>query len=126
MTQTMEEGKNGNVIVDANGSWQSIRIWGQMEKLDPEQQVAFEILAATYVLTFYNDSSQDLPETAFRPFEEQKVQLKRFARQTENSRTPLRLFVTGPAGAGKCKGWLPVERRSAEKAFRRGGNASCA
>ena len=38
------------VNVDANGTWQSISKWGKNEGLNKEQQTAFEILAAKYVI----------------------------------------------------------------------------
>ena len=43
-------------IVDANRTWQSVSKWGKNEGLDKEQQTAFEILAAKYVLTFYEEA----------------------------------------------------------------------
>ena len=42
--------------VNANGTWQSIAAWAMFAQLDIEQQTAFEILVATYVLTFYEDA----------------------------------------------------------------------
>ena len=48
--------KTEKAIVDANGTWQSISKWGENEGLDQEQQTAFEILAAKYVLTFYEEA----------------------------------------------------------------------
>jgi hypothetical protein len=46
-------------IVNANGTWQSILKWGKNEGLDDDQQKAFEILAATYVLTFSDEAIID-------------------------------------------------------------------
>ena len=43
-------------VVNANGTWQSIAAWAMFAQLDIEQQTAFEILVATYVLTFYEDA----------------------------------------------------------------------
>ena len=74
-----------------------------MHGLDVDQQVAFEILASTYVLTFHYDAKQDLFGSDFDDLEKQIMNLKQFARQPPHSAKPLRLFVTGPAGAGKCK-----------------------
>jgi hypothetical protein len=43
-------------IISANGTWQSISRWGENEGLDGDQQTAFEILATTYVLSFYDEA----------------------------------------------------------------------
>jgi hypothetical protein len=66
--------------------------------LDTNQQIAFEILAATYVLTFYEDATGN----------EVLVELddlRKIARRRENDNKSLIMFVTGPAGAGKCKSY---------------------
>jgi hypothetical protein len=39
-----------------NGTWQSIWRWGENEGLDGDQHTAFEILAATYVVSFYDEA----------------------------------------------------------------------
>jgi hypothetical protein len=109
--------------VEAIGTWQSIVAWGRVNGLDCEQQTAFEILTATFVLSFYNGKSNDVPPSM--ETEEQGDALRKLARQKEDSKNnmvppstkaayndlkysehkhrPLRLFLTGPAGAGKCK-----------------------
>ena len=85
----------------ANGTWQSIVGWGRTKRLDPEQQIAFEILTSTYVLTFIDKAiSSDEQNSVFF---HQSDALKRFARRRPDETRPLRLFVTSPAGAGKCK-----------------------
>jgi hypothetical protein len=86
---------------DACGSWQSIVNWAQIAGLDPEQQVAFEVLAATYVLTFYDEASENSTDEI--EFRENKARLLQLARRKPTTESPLRMFVTGPAGAGKCK-----------------------
>ena len=96
---------NGNEVsehnyVNANGTCQSIVLWGQNARLDPEQQCAFEILTATYVLTFYEEAHIDVIEDT--DFPQRLENLKLFARRKPES-GPLIMFVTGPAGAGKCK-----------------------
>jgi hypothetical protein len=52
------EGSDGveKEIISANGTWQSIQKWGENEMLDDDQQMAFEILAATYILTFSDEA----------------------------------------------------------------------
>jgi len=93
-----------NEIINANGTWQSIAKWGENEGLDGEQQTAFEILAATYVLSFYDDAIVEPANTEKYPeFVERRTGLSKLARQNTNKETPLCMFITGPAGAGKCK-----------------------
>ena len=87
--------------IHAKGTWQSIVHWGQNANLDPEQQTAFEILVATYVLTFYEEARAD--GINFDKIQATKEGLCKLARKEMESPVPLRLFVTGPAGAGKCK-----------------------
>jgi len=98
-------------IVNANGTWQSILKWGQNERLDDDQQTAFEILAATYVLSFSDEAIIDAmsSETSNVVFEERRKVLLQLARKSADSDSPLCMFVTGPAGAGKCKS---IYRRS--------------
>ena len=92
--------------VNANGTWDSIVAYGKIAGLDREQQTAYEILAATYVLSFCTEAEGTLPTEAERQhFRKQKSRLCRLARRRRNASPdrPLRMFVTGPAGAGKSK-----------------------
>ena len=67
--------------VNANGTWDSIVAYGRLSKLDDEQQIAFEILAATYVLTFYDEAEENLlnneDKDAFIAQKERLMQLAR-------------------------------------------------
>ena len=91
-------------IIDANGTWQSISNWGGNEGLDEEQQTAFEILASTYVLSFYDEAKvEKINPEKFAEFIERRSGLSKLARQKTNKEQPLCMFITGPAGAGKCK-----------------------
>jgi hypothetical protein len=92
----------GRNIVNATGTWESIVVWGKNAKLDTEQQTAFEILTATYVLTFYDEANSD-DEQDCQEFILRKTGLCHLARRNIGSQIPLCLFVTGPAGSGKCK-----------------------
>ena len=88
-------------IINANGTWESIIRWGINAELDLEQFTAFEILAATYVLSFYNEAEMDTQD--LQTFRENKKHLEELAQYGMTNGDPLRMFVTGPAGAGKCK-----------------------
>jgi hypothetical protein len=85
-----------NPTANATGSRDSIVKWGKQDGLDKNQQIAFEILVATYVLTFHEDA------TGTETLQERQT-LKCLARQRPNKNEKLRMFITGPAGAGKCK-----------------------
>ena len=86
----------------ATGSPDSIRAWGNALSLDPEQRLAFEILIAIYVLSFLSDVDLDGLDThSLDEIHGVRTQLETMARHHEN-RVPC-IFITGPAGAGKCK-----------------------
>ena len=109
MTQKLASALNSNIEkVDANGTWDSIVAFGKIAKLDREQQTAYEILAATYVLSFYEEAEENLAtEQEKQAHLKRKSELRKLARRRNMSRLmldqPLRMFVTGPAGAGKCE-----------------------
>ena len=88
-------------IVDATGTWQSIIAWGKVNGLDEDQQTAFEILVATFVLSFHEGRITD--EADNEDLANQFNCLCKLTRKETNDLNPLRLFITGPAGAGKCK-----------------------
>jgi hypothetical protein len=99
--------EDGGKQIIAKGDWYSIAMWGKAWEngLDPEQQVAFEILTATYVLSFFEDPLDTCLDNAL--IEKNKESLYRLARRDKRpsnmEERPLVLFVTGPAGSGKCK-----------------------
>ena len=91
-------------IISANGTWQSIARWGENEGLDGDQLTAFEILAATYVLSFYDEAVVETTNSEnYEEFVKRKNGLCQIARRNMNNEKPLCMFITGPAGAGKCK-----------------------
>ena len=92
-----ENGNIHNQTSNATGSVASIIEWCTNDKLDTNQQIAVEIMVATYILTFYEDAS------AGEAILLEKNALERLARQRANTNETLRMFITGPAGAGKCK-----------------------
>jgi hypothetical protein len=97
------EGRTPVLAADACGSWQSVVKWGQIAELDTEQQLAFEILAATYVLTFYDEALNGDANRTMDRVPENRARLVELSRRDATKEAPLRMFVTGPAGAGKCK-----------------------
>ena len=104
-TEQQNQHTENDPIVIANGKWESIVLWGVNAGLDDDQQTAFEILTATYVLTFYDEATVNVENMDM--FEEQKQQLQLLARCNKRNalteKNSLRMFLTGPAGAGKCK-----------------------
>jgi hypothetical protein len=111
-------GENPVVTANACGSWQSVVKWGQRAGLDAEQQVAFEILAATYVLTFYDEAEHNMADGTIAEFMENKARLMQLARRNPARKEPLRMFVTGPAGAGKCKKQCVICNNLSQNDFR--------
>jgi hypothetical protein len=91
------------LVINANGTWQSISKWGENEGLDGEQQTAFEILAARYVLSFYEEAISETTPKTYTAFVDNQKKLYKLTRRNHNNRKPLVMFITGPAGAGKCK-----------------------
>ena len=85
-----------NQVSNATGSKKSIVQWGRNDGLDVNQQIAFEILVATYVLTFHEDATGN-------GMVRNNSLLKKLARQRSCKNERLRMFITGPAGAGKCE-----------------------
>jgi hypothetical protein len=105
-SQANEEDPNApeKVIILANGSWQSILKWGENDGLDAEQQTAFEIMVAMYVLSFYEEATVLSADTEiYEEFIEKKNGLRKLARRNPDNEDPLCMLITGPAGAGKCK-----------------------
>jgi hypothetical protein len=95
------------LLMRVNGSPESIIRWGEITKLDDEgQQRAFEVICATFVLSYFEDpepaDESDTDHLAPDRLSEICSKLHKLA-GTENSPPgqSLRLFLTGAAGAGK-------------------------
>jgi len=84
-----------NYNIKATGSAPSIILWGKKANLDAEQQMAYEIITATFVLDYVEEANIRNSEVIDK--------LKQLARRNKNPDRPMVLFITGPAGAGKCK-----------------------
>jgi hypothetical protein len=101
------EGSDGveKEIISANITWQSIKKWVENEVLDDDQQTAFDRLAATYVLTSSDEAIliDTTDSETSNAFNLRMKGLLQVARKSEDIEKPLCMFITGPAGAGKCK-----------------------
>ena len=98
-----EESQSRKHIITPNGNCESIVAWDKNAKLYSEKEVAFHILASAYVLTFMKEAEENCVEMSATALMERKRALELLARRRENLSGPIHLFVTGPAGAGKCK-----------------------
>ena len=88
--------------IQPNGTWKSIVAWGRVAQLDRGQQVAFEILASTFVLSFVDDLVDNEEMSELLRQETSALELLS-RKQKRKNKSALKLFITGPAGAGKCK-----------------------
>jgi hypothetical protein len=103
-TQLTSEGEEPKYEIDATGSWQSVVKWGINAQMDSNQQSAFEILVSTYLLTFHDEATNNFGDTEDETdFNSQKDGLIQLSRRGQHPDSPLRMFVTGGAGSGKCK-----------------------
>ena len=93
--------------VVADGTVHSIVKWSQQKhlKMDREQRTAFQIIASTFVLSYYDDASTNLSDNTTgrsqvrQDYTSEKQKLRRLARKKDNK--PLRMFLDGAGGAGK-------------------------
>jgi hypothetical protein len=110
-SRTFQEISTQNEPVDvlqANGSVRSIIDWAKKAGLDRGQRRAFEIITATFILTFFSDAaSEELPPAATRgeglrhPFIREKKLLERLADVRKRGRNQLICLLHGPGGSGK-------------------------
>ena len=100
-----ENDDNPNRIrIKATGSVESIIRFGLARELDLDQQTAFEILTSTVVSSFVADSLEkvDSSDIATRDsLRTELEELRSLAQYKTRGERPLRMFLTGPAGAGK-------------------------
>ena len=89
-------------LLEANGSVRSIIDWARKARLDREQRRAFEILAATFVLSFYNDAEDELGERGQNArFKHEQRQLKKIVEVRKRQSEQLVCLLHGPGGCGK-------------------------
>jgi energy-coupling factor transporter ATP-binding protein EcfA2 len=89
--------------INANGSPMSIVAWGEASGLDRVgQQRAFEVMCATFVLTYFQDTDNTAATAMLQDrFCDIVAKLGLLAGTAKLNDKPLRLFLTGPAGSGK-------------------------
>ena len=91
-----------NTEIICTGSAESIIRYGVKNKLDLGQQHAFEVLCATVVSSFLDDCiAQEESEHVRQDLVASRKLLADLAHEDSRGDKPLRLFLTGPAGAGK-------------------------
>ena len=97
--RTVTRGRSSDMLLEANGSVQSIFDWAEKRKLDKEQRRAFEIFCATFVLSFYTECPQ---ETSNDPhFLLQLQNLMKLVGKPGATQHQLLCFLHGPGGSGK-------------------------
>ena len=93
-------------LCDANGSAKSIIEWGCKCNLDNHQRCAFEVITASFVLTYFKDSAKNNEEMTSHDNQSQTkfvrerkllCQLSKLSNDTEQ----LICCLHGPAGSGK-------------------------
>jgi hypothetical protein len=100
-------------LPEANGSALSITNWARLAKLDPEQTRAFEVFAASFVLTFFRDAEKNMDDGMRRDkrFRREKLRLTKLAGRLPIDAGLIRLaqfwdrnlvcLLHGPGGSGK-------------------------
>ena len=97
------------VIIEANGTPESIHLWGkQVFPNDKEQQRAFEILAAKFVLTFCTqaDDSDSIDNILSGTGRQEYLRCKRLLNDLVGKPAAtgqLIMFLSGPGGSGKSE-----------------------
>jgi hypothetical protein len=93
------------VTTPANGSAHSIYVWGMNRHLDDDQRTAFEMITASFVLTFHDEAAINALNDSSSPdarnvstFRRETVKLYKLTRQRKKQ---LVLFLHGPGGSGK-------------------------
>lgn len=93
-------------VLEANGSVRSIIDWAKKARLDRRQRRAFEVIAGSFVLTFFSDASQDDSfgrgfRSRYQPFFSEKIRLERLVEQQKRGDDQLICLLHGPGGSGK-------------------------
>lgn len=86
-------------VCKPNGSARSIIDWARKSKLDTTQQRAFEIIAASFVLSYYDPTVPT--RHARHSYSAEKTRLRTLLHNNMWSNNQLVCFLHGPAGSGK-------------------------
>ena len=115
LTKTNQQQKNIMQIVkhaaaiqlcNANGSTKSIIEWGCKCNLDNHQRCAFEVITASFVLTYFKDAAKNNEETTTcdnqsrTKFVRERKLLCQFSKLS-NDNEQLICYLHGPAGSGE-------------------------
>ena len=88
-------------------STESTIAFGYSKQLDLDQQTAFKILTATVINSYVQDSIQQTKsennQEAIETMTESSRLLRQLSQECQRDGRTLRMFLTGPASAGKCK-----------------------
>jgi flagellar biosynthesis GTPase FlhF len=86
--------------LEANGSAESIFDWSLNANIDDNQRRAFEIFAASFVLTYYYGASIH-NRTRYKQYSEELKRLELIVSKTTRKSKQLICLLHGPAGCGK-------------------------
>jgi PIF1-like helicase len=109
-TRTFEEITNNPalvIVLEANGSVESIVDWAINANLDNRQKRAFEIITGSFLLTFYSDMPENEMllgrgyRTIFQPFINEKKKLEALTEKNKRRSKQLICLLHGPGGCGK-------------------------
>jgi hypothetical protein len=108
--KVFENNPNAEVL-EANGSYESMKDWCKAAKLDKKQKRAFESLVSAFILTFYNDTDdteQDddaeistADRVAFRDIQKMLEELMGAHVEVRREKDQLICLIHGPGGSGK-------------------------
>ena len=88
-------------ILEASGSVESILNWGAASGMDKDQQRAFEIFTATFVLTFFLHAENSVCRGSSATFRREKRRLEVMADVENRKSAQVICMLHGPGGCGK-------------------------
>ena len=83
------------MVIEANGSAQSIKEWSKKSRLDEHQRTAFEIIISSFILTFFDDLDTTIKVD---DIDEEKKKLKKLADTEKRESEQLIALLHGPGG----------------------------
>jgi hypothetical protein len=93
-------------VLPANGSARSIKDWGKKARLNKEQRQAFEIMTATFILTFFAKApapaeTEITAQTVRHTFLSEKRRLERLGNVRKSGSDQLICLLSAPDGSAK-------------------------